>query len=47
MTGSAQETVRVEHGFPSWLDGETDLTPEHVYEHSVVYNDPPEDFLVG
>lgn len=45
--GSAQATVRVEHGFVSWLDGEIDLAPEYVYEHSVVYSDAPEKLLVG
>lgn len=45
--GSAQGTVRVAHGFVSWLDGEIDLSPEYVYEHSVVYNDAPEDLMVG
>lgn len=45
--GTAQATVRVEHGFVSWLDGEIDLAPGYVYEHSVVYNDAPEDLMVG
>lgn len=45
--GSAQATVKVEHGFVSWLGGAIDLAPEYVYEHSVVYNDEPESLLVG
>ena len=45
--GTAQQTVRVEHGFVSWLDGTIDLAPEYVYEHSLVYNDVPVDLLVG
>ena len=45
--GSAQATVRVEHGFVSWLDGEIDLAPEYVYDHSVTYNDVPDNLLVG
>ena len=44
---TAQETVKVEHGFVSWLDGSIDLAPEYIYEHSVVYNAAPEDLLVG
>ena len=32
--GTAQQTVSVEHGFVSWLDGEIDLAPEYIYEHS-------------
>lgn len=43
----AQETVCVEHGFVSWLDGSIDLAPEYVYEHSVTYNDVSDDLLVG
>ncbi|MBQ9007075.1 MAG: DUF2442 domain-containing protein [Atopobiaceae bacterium] len=43
---SVQMTVAVEHGFVSWLDGTIDLAPSYVYEHSVVYNDAPEDLLV-
>lgn len=45
--GSAQTTVRVEHGFVSWLDGSIDLAPEYVYEHSVAYDEAPEDLMVG
>lgn len=45
--GTAQETVRVEHGFASWLDGSIDLAPEYVYENSLVYNDAPDSLLVG
>ena len=44
---TAQSTVKVEHGFVSWLDGSIDLAPEYVYKHSFVYNDAPEDLLVG
>ena len=45
--GSAQMTVKVEHGFVSWLDGEIDLDPKYVYEHSIAYNEAPDDLLVG
>lgn len=45
--GSAQASVMVEHGFVSWLDGTIDLAPEYVYEHSLAYNEEPEDLLVG
>lgn len=45
--GSAQGSVRVEHGFLSWLGGSIDLAPEYVYEHSLVYNDVPDGLLVG
>ena len=36
--GAAQDTVRVELGFISWPDGAIDISPEYVYEHSVVYD---------
>lgn len=45
--GSAQPTVRVEHGFVSWLDGEIDLAPEYVYENSLTYDAEPDWLLVG
>lgn len=45
--GTAQDSVVVEHGFLSWLDGEIDLAPEYVLEHSVTYNDPPAWLVVG
>lgn len=45
--GTAQATVRVEHGFISWLDGSIDLAPEYIYEHSVTYNDAPDELLAG
>ena len=34
-TGLAQHTIKVEHGFISWLDGSIDLAPEYVYSHSI------------
>ena len=36
--GTAQESVRVGHGFVSWLDGTIDISPEYVYEHSFKYD---------
>ena len=45
--GSAQDTVRVEHGFVSWLDGEIDLAPEYVYERSITYDATPDWLLAG
>lgn len=45
--GSAQSTVRVEHGFISWMDGAIDLAPEYVYEHSLTYNAMLDYLLVG
>ncbi len=45
--GAVQKTVRVEHGFLSWLGGSIDLAPEYIYEHSVVYNSEPNGLLVG
>lgn len=40
----AQRTVAVFHGFLTWLDGQIDLAPEYVYEHSVAYDEVPEEF---
>ena len=31
-------TAKVNHGFVYWLDGEIDIAPEYLYEHSVLYN---------
>lgn len=45
--GTAQPTVKVEYGTLTWLDGEIDLAPEYVYDNSIVYNEAPDDFLVG
>lgn len=42
--GIAHETVSVFHGFPTWLEGQIDLTPEYVYEHSIAYDEVPEEF---
>ena len=45
--GTAQATVRVEHGFVSWLDGAIDLAPEYVYGHSLAYDDAPATVMAG
>lgn len=46
LTGSAfdaladeavQASVKAEHGFISWDNGNVDLAPEYVYEHSIPY----------
>lgn len=42
--GVAQDTVAVFHGFLTWLDGQIDLSPEYVYEHSIVYDEVPVEF---
>lgn len=39
--GFAQGTVAVLHGFLTWLDGQIDLAPEYVYEHSLAYDEIP------
>lgn len=46
-SGEAQATVRVEHGFISWLDGEIDVAPEYVYENSWEYDTASDGLLVG
>ena len=44
---SVLESVKVEHGFVSWADGEIDVAPEYMYEHSVPYNRQPDWLLAG
>lgn len=31
-------TAKVNHGFVYWLDGEIDIAPKYLYEHSMPYN---------
>ena len=38
---------KVEHGFVSWAEGEIDVAPEYMYEHSVPYNRQPDWLLAG
>jgi hypothetical protein len=40
-----QDTVKVEHGFISWDDGNIDVAPEYIYERSYAYN--PTDVIVA
>ena len=56
LEGSAFEPLRdeavfaapkVEHGFVSWADGQIDVAPEYMYEHSLPYNRQPDWLLVG
>ena len=44
---SALQTVRAEHGFVSWLDGEIDLAPEYIFENSLPYVDTDDVLFVA
>lgn len=33
------QTAQVDHGLIVWLDGDIDIAPESVYEHSFPYSD--------
>lgn len=35
----AFKSVKVEHGFVSWCDGEIDIAPEYVYENGISYEE--------
>ena len=38
---------KVEHGFVSWADGQVDVAPEYMYEHSAPYNRRRDRWLAG
>lgn len=44
---SVLASPKVEHGFVSWADGEVDVAPEYMYEHSVAYNRESDWMLAG
>ena len=43
--GSAHKTVTARRGFLTWLDGEIDISPEYVYEHSFEYDQAPQELM--
>ncbi len=40
-------SAKVEHGFVSWAEGDIDVAPEYMYEHSVPYNHQADWLLAG
>lgn len=56
LTGSAfdaladeavRASVKAEHGFISWRNGDIDLSPEYLYDHSIPYTVEDSTLLAG